>query len=131
MADEAPKDAKPIDVVLLRGPTEDGEGMRVLRARDERIELGEVRPLKDGKPIAGEIVQLSPRAGAPALCDVEVVAKIAPAAALAQVAAAAPGVRDAKGPAKVSSPAYRTSWERIFGQDEAVTAPSPSPGTLN
>ena len=128
MADEAPKDAKPIDVVLLRGPTEDGEGLRVLRARDERIELGEVRPLKDGKPIAGEIVQLSPRAGAPALCDVEVVAKVTPAAAVAEVA---PGVRDAKGPAKVSSPAYRTSWERIFGQDEAVTAPSPSPGTLN
>src|SRR3954463_13568016 len=100
------------DVVLLHGPTEDGEGIRVLRARHTEdapgegnaapacvLEVGEVRPLKEGKPIAGEVVRLTPRAGAPRVCDIEVMAK---------VDAAARG----KGPAQVATHAYRASWER-------------------
>ena len=102
------------DVVLLAGPTEDGEGIRVLRARDERIETGEVRPLKEGKPLgAGEIVKLAPRPGTPRICDVvEVIAKLEPA-----------GERGS-GPPKVATNAYRESWDRIFGG-------APDPRTLN
>jgi len=72
---ESPKDeSKPQDVVLLHSPTEDGEGIRVLRARQQHdesaraneeaacvVEVGEVRPLKEGKPISGEVVRLKPR----------------------------------------------------------------------
>lgn len=94
------------DVVLLTGPTEDGEGIRVVRAREERIEAGEVRPLKEGKALAaGEIVKLAPRAGTPQVCDVEVLTKIGPE------------VRG-NGPPQVATSAYRESWERIFGEED-------------
>jgi hypothetical protein len=98
------------DVVLLAGPTEDGEGIKVVRARGERVDAGEVRPLKDGRPLgAGEIVKLAPRPGAPRLCDVEVLAKLGPPEGVSE--------REdrGKGPPNVATDAYRESWERIFG----------------
>jgi hypothetical protein len=99
MADDVPK--RP-DVVLLQGPTDDGEGIRVLRARDDRLEAGEVRPLKDGRPLAaGEVVRLAPRESMPRVCDVEV---------MTTVGAPPPGK-----PAQVATSAYRASWDRIFG----------------
>jgi hypothetical protein len=106
----APDDAqREGDVVLLTGPTEDGEGIRVVRARGDQLDAGEVRPLKEGKPlVAGEIVKLAPRPGRPRVCDVHVLAKVEEVAPRA-----APG--RGKGPPKVSSEAYRESWERIFG----------------
>ena len=109
---DAPSDDR-TDVVLLTGPTEDGEGIRVLRAREERVEAGEMRPLKEGRPLgAGEIVKLAPRPGMPFICDVvEVVAKLGPP-------------ERGNGPPKVATNAYRESWERIF-------APPPDLGTLN
>lgn len=99
------------DVVLLAGPTDDGEGFRVLRARDERIEGGELRPLKEGRPLQGngEVVKLTPRTGAPRVCDVEVVAKLG-------------SEERGGGPPKVATKAYRESWDRIFGgADERTT----------
>lgn len=131
MSDAVKKDEKPEapkqDVVLLHSPTEDGEGIRVLRAREARedekaekpeqncvVEVGEVRPLKPGKPISGEVVRLMPREGAPRVCDVEV---------MANVTASQPhkGAHQEphKGPAQVATKAYRTSWERIFGGPSA------------
>ncbi len=106
---EDPSSTKSADVVLLTGPTDDGEGLRVVRAREQRLEAGEVRPLKDGKPLgSGEIVKLAPRPGSPRVCDVEVVAKIGPELR-------------GSGPPQVATSAYRESWDRIFGQaDEAV-----------
>jgi hypothetical protein len=102
MSDDAPP--KPSDVVLLTGPTEDGEGIRVLRARDDRVETGEVRPLKEGKPLgAGELVKLAPREKSPRVCDVEVLAKV-------------PAPEPSNKPAQVATRAYRESWERIFGE---------------
>jgi len=105
--DPAPREE---DVLLLHSPTEDGEGIRVLRARENRLETGEVRAMKDGQPlVGGEIVKLAPREGAPQVCDVEVVQKIEPAR---------DGVRDSTKPAQVATRAYRDSWDRIFGSDE-------------
>jgi hypothetical protein len=116
MSDEAPKPAKPAtgsDVLLLHSPTEDGEGVRVLRAREDRLEAGEVRPLKDGRPLAtgGEIVKLAPRAQAPQVCDVEVLSKVEPG----WTAGA-----DRSGPAQVATTAYRESWDRIFGEPKTL-----------
>ena len=104
--DEPPR-SPPLDVVLLQGPTEDGAGVRIVRARENRIEAGEVRPLVEGKPlVSGEIVKLAPRKDMPRVCDVEVVAKVG--AADAQPSAT-------HGPAQVATAAYRESWERVFG----------------
>src|SRR6478752_603771 len=59
------------DVALIHGVTPDGEGFEILRARGDRLELGAIRPLREGAPITGEVVTLRPRANFPALCDVE------------------------------------------------------------
>ena len=101
------------DVVLLAGPTEDGEGIRVVRARDEKLETGEVRPLKEGKPLgSGEIVRLAPRPGSPRICDVQVVTKLGSTTAPAR----------GPGPPQVATSAYRESWERIFGAPDGSRA---------
>ena len=94
------------DVVLLGPPTADGAGVHVLRARDERLELGELRALEEGRPINGEIVTLAPRKDNPRVCDVkESYAPLAPH----------------KGPAKVATTAYRAGWDEIFGKKPTTT----------
>jgi len=96
------------DVVLVHGKTADGEGASVLRARPGRIEAGEVRPLREGRPLArgGVVVRLAPRAGTPHIYDVDV-----------QYEVPKPAASDAGGgPAQVATHAYRESWERTFGR---------------
>ncbi len=98
------------DVVLALGVTDDGRGVNVLRARDERVEVGQVRPLEEGKPIQGEVVKLKPRPGAPFLCDVDTQFKT-------PQPSAAPKAFEAttrKGPPQVSSEAYRQNWDAIW-----------------
>ena len=100
------KDAGDFDVVMPRGKTADGQGTQVLRARPGRLETGEVRPMREGKPLpAGDVVSLQQRADAPALYDVKVEHVVeGPAGKGAHV-----------GPAQVATPEYRESWERVFG----------------
>ncbi|MFO0673571.1 MAG: hypothetical protein U0235_28795 [Polyangiaceae bacterium] len=110
-ASDDDKSVKP-DVVLVHGPTEDGKGARVLRVREESIEAGEVRPIEEGKPIAGEVVKLVPRDESGRVCDVEV---LVPKAGMA--ARATPNARPTqKGPAQIASADYRDNWGRIFGK---------------
>ena len=98
------------DVVLLGPKTADGAGVHVLRAREEKIEVGELRPLEEGRPIVGEIVTLAPRKDNPRLCDVTDSYR-APALTSTPALAAAQ-----KGPAKVATEAYREGWDEIFGK---------------
>jgi hypothetical protein len=113
-APEKPKDSdsEDLDVVLLRGATDDGEGARVLRARRGRIEAGEVRPLREGRPLAsgGEVVRLEPRKETPALFDVHVEHVVTAPEDSAEAST------ERSGPAQVATPAYRESWERTFGR---------------
>lgn len=104
MSEEAPQ--KPdSDVALLYARTDDGDGYRMLRAREGKIESGEVRPVKEGQPIhGGELVKLKPREEAPWLCDVEVACELP--------------TRKGTGPARVTSDAYRQNWGRIFSSSE-------------
>lgn len=106
MADDA--NEKKTDVVLLGPPTPDGQGVHVLRAREERIETGELRALKEGKPIAGEVVSLEPRKENPRVCDVK--SSYAPSTA---------GPK--KGPAQVATAKYRENWDEVFAsRDRAL-----------
>jgi hypothetical protein len=82
----------------------------VLRARQERIELGELRALEEGRPITGEIVTLAPRKDNPLVCDVK--DSYSPASPAARVV-------HHKGPAKVATTAYRQGWDEIFGEKPA------------
>jgi hypothetical protein len=112
MDDEAPKQPESgFDVVMLHGKTDDGQGARVLRARPGRLEAGEVRPLREGKPLVnGEVVSLARRKDAPALYDVKVEHVVD-----APQTEPAPQ-KSTPGPAQVATRAYRESWERIFGR---------------
>lgn len=116
-----PKKRASLDVALLYAPTDDGKGARILRARDGSFETGEVRPIKEGQPInRGELVKLTPRAGAPCLCDVEVLHQTAPTDAVAspsesEDAGKAPMGETSGRPAQVATEDYRMNWDRIFG----------------
>jgi hypothetical protein len=109
----APAAVPSSDVALIHGPTADGKGLQVLRARDNRLEIGAIRPLREGAPITGEVVTLRPRANFPALCDVEVNYK--PPAAPSdrqELRAALPH----HGPAQVATDDYRKNWDAIWSQ---------------
>lgn len=108
MAKDPNKGEESFDIALLGGKTEDGGGHNIVRLRPEGASIGEIRPLQEGKPIHGEVVQLAPHQNAPWVCDVKVA-----------VPPPQPSQQDAPserhGPAQVASPRYRDSWERIFG----------------
>jgi len=105
--DDSPKDDKPKDVVLLGPPTADGGGVHVLRARPERIEIGELRTVEEGRPLTGELVTLAPRKDNPRVCDVTDSFR-APS-----TTTTAP---EQKGPAQVATKAYRDNWDEVFAQ---------------
>jgi hypothetical protein len=105
MPSDAPakKDDKE-DVVVLGPPTADGSGVHVLRARDERVEAGELRAVEEGKPITGELVSLQPRKENPRVCDVKESWRPPPSVRAPQK----------KGPAQVATKEYRENWDTVF-----------------
>ena len=104
--DDAPRE-KEHDVVLVGPPTEDGEGRSALRSRPGRLDLAEIRPAAEGRPLGdGELVRLKAR-GRPDLYDVEVL--------YGEADRAAAGAIGHAGPPRVASGAFRARWEQIFG----------------
>jgi hypothetical protein len=109
--------AKKFDVLMPHAPTEDGEGARVLRMRPGQLEAGEVRPMREGKPLTpgGEVVRLERRADAPAMYDVHVEHKVD-----GMKPEQPPPPRAAGGPAQVATQQYRDSWDRTFGRRRSL-----------
>src|SRR6478609_114230 len=101
------------DVALIHGVTPDGEGFEILRARGDRLELGAIRPLREGAPITGEVVTLRPRPSFPALCDVESHFKREEAPSDRQEPPPSAVVRRT-GPAQVATDEYRRNWDAIW-----------------
>lgn len=107
----SPSEAAP-DLLYVHSRCEAGEGFNVVRQRQDRVEIGELREVREGKPVMGEVVRLSQREGQERLFDVEVLYDGAKSAR-----------RQAVGPARISSNAYRDNWDAIFGgSDEATQA---------
>jgi len=97
--------AKPSDVVLVQGRTDDGEGIRVLRAREGNVEVGELRAMRPGMPLlSGDVVALTQRAEHPRLWNVDVQYRVE-------------GNKQHSGPAKFASHAYRENWDVVFRRD--------------
>lgn len=113
-ATSEPSPSPAADVVLLGPPTADGQGIHVLRAREERIEAAELRQLREGQPVSGEIVTLKPRPENPRICDVA--SSYTPPASSASPPSSGASPSSRKGPAQVASQAYREGWDEIFGE---------------
>jgi hypothetical protein len=111
----------PEDVALLSGPTEDGEGARLLRWKRGELYAGEVRPAKQGEPLGEqELVRLRPLHDRVPLCEVETV--YAPA-----------GHAEREGPARIATDTYRRNWDVVFGSgaDRTPAARKKRPSELN
>jgi hypothetical protein len=95
------------DVVFVHSPAEGGEGYRVIRKRDETIEIGEIRAMQEGRPLQGDLVKLKPRKEHERLFDVEVLAT--------REELKSPAALGRAGPAQVATDTYRANWDAIFG----------------
>jgi hypothetical protein len=94
------------DVVFVHSPVEGGSGYRVIRKREDVIEVGEIRAPEEGKPLHGDLVKLTPRKESERLFDVEV---------MVSREEMRPAALGHAGPARVATEAYRANWEAIFG----------------
>jgi hypothetical protein len=94
------------DVAMIVDRTEDNEGFQILRRRSEDapVELGTMRPLREGKPIDGEVVSLRQRRDLPFLYDVKT--EMADESRRAT----------SDGPAQVATKEYRKGWDAIWGR---------------
>lgn len=103
------KKRKSQDVMLVHGVNETGDEYAVLRAREDRVEAGVVKTLKEGEPVEGEVLKLTPREEAPLLYDVDV--------EVPRGRLNAPGGSESrKGPAQVASSTYRSNWDSIWNK---------------
>jgi len=107
------------DVVLIQGLTEDKKGLKVLRARNDGVEVGEVRPLTHGQSITSDVVRLKPRKEAPYICDVETELAVneLPGRALSTT-------KERSGPAQVATQKYRENWDTIWASAATTRDPS-------
>ena len=102
------------DIALVWG--KDGDGVHILRRRSEEapIEAGLLRPMREGKPIDGEVVSLTQRDDHPMIYDVKSEFQ-GPNTAFS--GASVPGERlSGDGPAQVASDAYRKGWDAVWGR---------------
>ena len=96
------------DVLFVRGPSEDGRGVDVVRVKNDELSVGQLREVREGQPLYGDLVKLSQRKEHERLYDVEVLAE----------GRRAPPPPSRKGPPKVASDAYREGWDAVFGDSK-------------
>ena len=121
----------PKDIAIVSGPTDDGQGARVLRIREGGdVTAGEIRPLREGEAVnQSEVVRLHPLDSDRRVCEVEVLHAPAAAAAAAgeregerdneksrsrSAHPERPGDDQPKRRARVSTDKYRKNWSAIF-----------------
>lgn len=94
------------DIALVVG--KDGDGLHILRRRSEEapIEAGLLRPMREGKPIQGEVVSLTQREDLPMVFDVK---------SEFTNGLATDERPSGDGPAQVASEAYRKGWDAVWG----------------
>lgn len=109
------------DLVLVGGRVDETGGYRVLRQRDDRVEIGELRTLEHGKALRGEIVRLHPTETHGRVFECETLHDTTARTDTVRGDTTpengeAPNLETSRGrPAQVASDAYRRNWEQIFG----------------
>ncbi len=97
------------DIVLMHSPTEDGEGYNALRSRPGRLDLAEIRPVREGSDVSrNEVISLKPRDEAPFMADVETV--YSPE----EIEENHRSLGGHAGPPRIATRAYRDNWSGIF-----------------
>ena len=91
------------DIALVCGKDQHGTHILRRRSEDAPLEVGLLRPLREGKPIEGEVVSLTPRDEAPMLFNVK-----------SELADPRPRPTE-DGPAQVATDAYRKGWDAVWG----------------
>jgi hypothetical protein len=106
-SETAKRSRKIRDVAMIVDRTDDNEGFQILRRRGEEgpVEMGTMRPLREGKPIDGEVVTLRQRRDLPFLYDVKT-----------QLPDPEPRRATSDGPAQVATEDYRRGWDAIWGR---------------
>ena len=106
-SDKGQDSEKQHDVVFVHGRTRDGQGLRALRSRPERLETAEIRPVQSGQPLqpGSELIKLQQREESPLLYDVDV------------QFADGEHTGSRAGPPRVANSRYRDNWEVVFGND--------------
>lgn len=112
MDDDKKAGHEPADIVKV-GP-DLGEGVRpFVRQKGEEVAAGVLCPMREGQPLNGaDVVALHPT-GEPDAFRVETLYAGGKAAAPAPAG-------ESKGPAKVTTPAYRQGWDALFGKKPTV-----------
>jgi hypothetical protein len=105
--DTPENDSSSGDVALVFDRTEDADGYKILRRRAAAsdVEMGTIRPLKEGRPIEGEVLSLTARTDIPFLYNVKT--------ELADPRASTRLTSD--GPPQIATEEYRRGWEAIWG----------------
>jgi len=114
MAEAKPPRA-PKDIAILNGPTDDGQGARVVRIREGEVSAGEIRPVREGESInQSEVVRLKPLDREQRVCEVEVLHEPGGENADKPKGKAPRQRSQTPGPVRVSNPTYRKNWSAIF-----------------
>ena len=97
------------DLALVFGPSEDGQGVNMLRRRvgSPFVEAGTLRPLEAGRAITGEVINLQQRPEAPFLFDCETDEELS--------TKQSPRMTLQAGPPQVATDEYRRGWDAIWG----------------
>jgi hypothetical protein len=99
------------DVALIFDRAESSDGYKILRRRASasEVEMGTIRPLKEGRPIDGEVLTLTARSDIPFLYDVKT-----------ELPDPRRGSRPTSdGPPQIATEEYRRGWEAIWGNSNA------------
>lgn len=101
------------DLLMVTGPTEDGQGLRALRKRPDRLEVSELRPIQESRPLTdkSEIVSLFRRAESPIFWDVETAYSTKENDDKPNDTVGAPSHA---GPPRFTNAAYRRNWGKVF-----------------
>ncbi len=108
-ADGGPQEADPKaeaeakDLVLVGDRCPRTGGYRVLRQREDRVEVGELHAMREGQPLTGDLVRLHPTERHERVFACET------------IHASAPRSLPAHGPPQIATATYRRHWEDIFG----------------
>ena len=94
----------------------DVDGVHILRRRSQEspVELGLLKPMREGQPISGEVITLKQRQDVPIFYDVR--SEFGGPTPQEQPQEPHEPKEPGDGPAQVATDAYRKGWDAVWGR---------------